>query len=73
MPTLIADVVARVALIAFVAFVGAILLDFIKAEHGGTTRERITLISGETMPIAIERDDKMPIATWAPMTTTRCR
>jgi hypothetical protein len=67
-------VAAHVALIAVVAFVAAILLDFVKAEQRGVARGSITLIRvGETVPIAIKQDSEKPVASPAPVTTTGCR
>jgi hypothetical protein len=72
---LLATVVAYVALIASIAFVGAIVAGFVKADPttGSSYRSMVRFEVGETVPIAIKRDSKVPTAELAPVPTAGCR
>jgi hypothetical protein len=73
--SLLATVAAYVALIASIAFVGAIVAGFVKADPttGSPYRSMVRFEVGETVPVAITRDGKVPTAGLAPVPTTGYR
>jgi hypothetical protein len=57
-----------------IAFIGAIIAGFGKADRGSAARGPITVISiGGTKPLSVERNAIGPITTEAPAATTGCR